>query len=95
MNSFYVTFGFLHQVMAFANVGKNLNGGYGAPDSAGVSSLSAATAYVEQHKQIMSLMDDLAALVEKDAQDLIAMQEEAFEMDSKLSSVIKAIREVK
>lgn len=95
MNDFFVALGFLAEVNSFAGAGKNLNDGYGAPDSAGVSTLSAAVAFVEQHEQIMGLMESLAALVDKDARDLVAMQQEAFEMDSKLASVMEAIREVK
>lgn len=95
MRDFFVALGFLAEVNSFASAGKNLNDGYAAPDSgSGISTLSAATAYIEQHQQIMSLLESLAALAAKDAEDLAAMQAEAFLMDSKLASVIQTISEV-
>ena len=94
MNEFLVALGFLAEVNSFAGAGKNLNNGYEATDSAGVSTLSAAVAFVKQHEQIMSLIESLSALVDKDARDLVAMQQKAFEMDSKLASEMETIRKV-
>ena len=89
MAEFLFNFHYLMEVTAFSHAGQKLNSGYTAPDSGSVSSLSTATAYVEQQNKIKSLMERYASLIQKDAADLNAMQLEAQVMDRKLAAKLR------
>lgn len=88
MPEFKVTSGVDAQISAFKTAGSDLNAAYSATDSAGVSTLTTATAAIAEQASIRKLLELYAGLVVKDADDLAAMAETARQLDQTVSGSI-------
>lgn len=88
MSEFKVTSAVDAQIASFKTAGSELNASFSATDSAGVSTLSTATAAIAEQGRIRKLLELYAGLIAKDAEDLAAMAETARQADQALSGAI-------
>lgn len=91
MSEFLLQLSFLAEVSAVNTAGTQLNSDYAALDSSGVSTLQTSMNYIRQHEQIKRLIEGYMALIEKDTKDMVAMQQEAEQMDFKLAGTLTAL----
>lgn len=82
MAEFKISSGIDKQISAFQNAGSELNASYSAADSSGVETLKTAVAFIEEQKQLKTLLALYASLISKDSTDLTAMAETARQADS-------------
>lgn len=85
MSEFKVTSGVDAQIAAFKTAGENLNDGFSATGSDGVSTLSTAMAAIAEQKAIRKLLNLYIQLITKDAADLTEMVETARKADQAAS----------
>lgn len=81
MLEFKISNSIIFEAAALKGAGQALNSDYAELSSSELSTLSTSVKYINQHRQLKELIESYAALIEKDASDLLKMQSSTTHMD--------------